>query len=914
MRGKFLNLKLLCFLFITFFILGFGGEVRAEEIGSRKATHIRPETYFQWLYDINENRDVYCLNHSALAPSAGSSYSVGLIDYSAIGLTDEQKNAIVNIIRKSSSVAFNSDEERYYVTQAAIWYVKDGIRADGDDGITQGFYNWLISNYSNQWNALLSASGENLNGSTEFTIGGSSSMAESGNDMISGDFSIFNTSINSFTVSIDSGSSDGACILYNNSCSTTVTIPKDTAFKIRIPKNEGTEVHASFTVTSSPVTTYDLNTYVGTVNTNWQKIAKLKEKTDTTSVKSQVVGQYTNKSSVSIRKIDASDNKEIAGATLQVLDSSERVLATVVSTASGVANPSIELPVGNYLLKEIRQPDGYVYNGEPVPFSIEKDGNNYIVKQNGAVVDSATITFSNHRRKVRFRKVDQNGDPIEGLQIKLTLYSEASTGGSNSTLCAITDSNGYLTRNCPGDDNTNNARSDGFYSFGVDFGRELSPDDILTVDESCPSDSTNCDRFNKYKFIKRSELGIRVIGNRIISLRDWAVVTNDSYGNALELTIKNKNHVKIGKVDITGGNEVIGAKLKVTDYIYRVTDDLKDNAVDSWTSDGSLHEISGIAYGRRYRLTEELPAPGYSSSIVKNVNAIDFIVDSDGNVTTYEIGTGEEIADLVGTNYELLVKNDYTHTVFSKTSATTGEEIEGAELKVCTSDSYNVAKANGDANSCAPYEYLDRSDNTKKPLSWISKAGESKMIDALPSGTYYFVETMAPKGYYTKTSAVEFEVKSDGSITKVNMENKPTKVVISKKDQVTGERIATAHMEILNASDRTIAKDYTGTELRWISKSDEDWEILGLPVGDYILVETVVPEGYQEGMIIDGTSYNEYNFSVIDDDDELYLGVFVDVLNAPNTGISTLNLFAIGGLLVFAGYETIKIYRRKALN
>ena len=146
------------------------------------------------------------------------------------------------------------------------------------------------------------------------------------------------------------------------------------------------------------------------------------------------------------------------------------------------------------------------------------------------------------------------------------------------------------------------------------------------------------------------------------------------------------------------------------------------------------------------------------------------------------------------------------------------------------------------------------------------------------------------------------------------MTNEPTKVKISKVNQITGERIAGASMQILNASDRSIAKDFNGNELTWVSKADSDWEILGLPVGDYILIETVVPEGFQEGMIIDGENVNEYNFSVIDNDDELYLGVYVQVMNAPNTGMSTLNLFAIGGLLVFVGYETIKIYRRKALN
>ena len=67
-------------------------------------------------------------------------------------------------------------------------------------------------------------------------------------------------------------------------------------------------------------------------------------------------------------------------------------------------------------------------------------------------------------------------------------------------------------------------------------------------------------------------------------------------------------------------------------------------------------------------------------------------------------------------------------------------------------------------------------------------------------------------------------------------------------------------------------------------------------------------------MIIDGQIVNEYEFYIGDKEGDVNIDLNLEVLNAPNTGLSTLNLFAIGGLMIFAGYETIKIYRRKALN
>ena len=101
----------------------------------------------------------------------------------------------------------------------------------------------------------------------------------------------------------------------------------------------------------------------------------------------------------------------------------------------------------------------------------------------------------------------------------------------------------------------------------------------------------------------------------------------------------------------------------------------------------------------------------------------------------------------------------------------------------------------------------------------------------------------------------------------------------------------------------------------WTSDGINDWEIMGIPVGDYILVETQNPEGFQECMIIDGEVYNEYKFSIVENYEDVNIdSTTISITNVPNTGISTLNLFAIGGLMVFIGYETIKIYRRKALN
>ena len=97
MRGKYL--KLLCFLIISFFIIGFGGEVKAEVFYSKGTLNYRPETYFQQFYPSNNaNIDAYCINSSKAAPSG---YNLTLMN----GLIpDYARNGVINILRASQTL------------------------------------------------------------------------------------------------------------------------------------------------------------------------------------------------------------------------------------------------------------------------------------------------------------------------------------------------------------------------------------------------------------------------------------------------------------------------------------------------------------------------------------------------------------------------------------------------------------------------------------------------------------------------------------------------------------------------------------------------------------------------------------------------------------------------------------------
>ena len=927
--------RLLCLLFISFFIIGFGGEVRAEE----KTFNIRDrvsyrndgyDTYYNWFYT-DDNEDAWCLNSSRDARNRVT------LSRSATSLIPaEKKNSVINVLTAGSNLNLDAGL-KYYITQAAVWYVLNGV---GTDGITPNFKNWIESNYPNEWDALVGR--ENLSRVNEPSISVSATdykldfIGDDHNNLYSKDISINSEGIGTYVaVIVDNGV---ACKTDLSECASTLRITKNEKFKIKVanPGDSSGTVKASFTAKPEvDPYVYDINTYVGidTGNGTLQDMGVLVPVTKAIDTSHVVSGTYTNTTEIRVQKKDKETGDIVAGAKLYIADDSGKRIGTYVTTSTG--SEAINLPEGEYYLGEATNPGGYYYNSERVKFKIINDGGTLKVtdKDGNPITGSVpTITFENLRRKIKFRKVDSEGNPVAGVQFQIRSYSAAATGDSKAGLCALTDQNGYLTIPCTNKPSGYiDPKSDGVYTLGVDFGVMGESDGLYQILETCPTGNDSCKQYfidgKSTSFNGFSDSGAFAIsgnGSNIVLLSDNITLSRegtDASHPTVVINLINRNYIKIKKVNITTGKEVPGAKLTVKDLTVSTSGNSSNmtnsDIVASWVSTDEPYTIVGIVPGRKYRLIEEKAAPGYVVNFVQNQSKIDFIMDENGNVTTYDTETGAEIKDLKGTNYELLVTNDTIKTVFSKTSATTGEEIAGANLKVCTEESYNAAKAStGDGNNCMAFERVN-SEGKNEVISWVSEKGVSKTIDALPAGKYYLVEELPPEGYVRQVNAKDFVVKDDGTIEKVEMKNETTKLFISKKDVLSGEEVEGAQIKICTLeSYESDGSNCKPDKDEWSWTSGKETKLIeALPFGDYVLIETLPAPEYQEGMIIDGDLMTAYKFSISQEDNEVRIDVYNQLLtDVPNTGISTLNLFAIGGLMVFVGYETIKIYRRRALN
>lgn len=286
--------------------------------------------------------------------------------------------------------------------------------------------------------------------------------------------------------------------------------------------------------------------------------------------------------------------------------------------------------------------------------------------------------------------------------------------------------------------------------------------------------------------------------------------------------------VEVEKVDING-NAIEGVTLVLTNTKTK-------NIVDKWITTKEPHKVSGLIEGETYVLHEEETIGDYVKA-----QDIEFTVTE--NKETQIITMVDKIVEA------------------TKTDFVTGEEIEGAELKI-----------------------VDENGNTVD--SWTSTKTPHKVKGLEEGKTYKLIETLAPYGYEL-TNEIEFTVTSDKEVQKIEMKDMPIlqTVQLVKKDSNTNEVI----------KDKFTFGLYEDQECTKLIKTVESDKDLGtvtfsdLRYGTYFIKEESSPKGYvlsdkvikleinDEGIFIDGEK--------IEGENDIYTFDFYNTpVDTPKTG------------------------------
>lgn len=505
---------------------------------------------------------------------------------------------------------------------------------------------------------------------------------------------------------------------------------------------------------------------------------------------------------VGIDKVDE-DGKPLSGAVLQLLDAAGTEIDQWTTDGTTHRMDAILTAGAEYTLHEVSAPDGYCIAADQ-KITVNADGSLTSV----SMTDIATV--------VRVDKVDPDGKPLSGATLQIldqdeNVLDEWITDGTTHTLTAkLTAGQTYTLREA--------AAPAGYYTaadqqfevnldgtpnaitlYNIKTKVEITKYDITgtnplpgaklqvkDMDGNVMDEWTSTDKAHVIE-------GVLVSGQTYIlheeTAPDGYVLASDMQftvnpdGTITTISMKDDTtKVSITKKDITGENEIAGATLEVWD--------MQGNVIDSWVSNGTAHEISGIlAAGAKYILHEVSAPDGYVVA-----TDVEFIVDANGKVT------------------EVTMLDDTTKLHVTKKDITGEKELAGAALEVKDTDG-NIIDA------------------------WVSDGTEHQIIGVLAVGKKYILhEVSAPNGYVVAED-VEFEVNADGSITRVEMRDDTTKVAITKYE-ITGEKeLPGASMQLLDSKGNVVDA--------WIS-TDKAHEIIGvLTAGEtYTLHEVSAPNGY----------------------------------------------------------------------
>ena len=513
-------------------------------------------------------------------------------------------------------------------------------------------------------------------------------------------------------------------------------------------------------------------------------------------------------------------------------------------TKNGIAMTETKLEAGSYKLNEIKTPTGYLQLDEELRFEV--NNRNATLEYDSDWDAWITVTAKNEKPKAKLelKKVINLREDVDLSLIKNIDFTKIAFD---------------LVAN---EDIIDFADGSVIYKAGTKVGKYyLNLDGTLTIDNL---------KMGKYNLKE-----VETIDGAVLNETKYDVIFEQTDTTTKEYTvnlnIENETTViEISKIDITGEQEIKGAKLTVLNE--------NNEIIDTWISEDKPHKIEGIKVNENLILREEIAPNGYviatdvkfkidNTGKVQRVvmqdkivetSKIDIagneiegaelqVIDEDNNVIDEWTSTKEpyRINNLIeGQTYTLIEQYAPDGFVISnevKFTVTTDKETQEVKMvdKVVEISKQDIA-----GNELEGATLVVTSNKTKNIIDkWVSGKEPHKVNGLIENQEYILHEEIVVNGY-VKATDIKFMVTNDKETQKVVMIDKVLEVI--KTDLVTGEELEGAELEVID-------KETGETIDKWIS-SKEPHKVVGLEENKtYILKETNCPYGFEQAEEIEFT-------------------------------------------------------------
>lgn len=509
---------------------------------------------------------------------------------------------------------------------------------------------------------------------------------------------------------------------------------------------------------------------IDTSTTNGQKeyYKRLKRYLCSYSATEEGTSTVKNYTKVKVRLTKTADDGQINNVFFKVskLNSDGDVIST--STWGGTnADGYIEkwIDEGTYKVEEIGYgPQGslpsYVTLPNPITFTVDTD-----VVEEYDDIGYYSITMNNKATiHIRVQKSDKSNSNKYVNGAKYGIYNDK--GKLLEELITDTVQVGNITYE-------GFAISNDTYPFGNYYIQEIEAPAGYLIDDTKYEFIVNADNLDKYQGSGPSY----------------------TYNHITIKTSDNPTSAYVTKTDITGSEELSGAKLVLKKG---------DEVIDTWTSSTEPHKIYGLVFGTEYTLSETISPDGYSTT-----ESITFTYSEDGQIVQMKDDT---------TKYQFVKKDNK------------GNILSGAKLQLSDEDTKDVVAEW--TTSDTPYT--------------VSKLTVGK--------TYRLKELSAPSPRYKLADDITFTVKDTSEIQTITMTDEIYygSVTIQKQDDE-GNNLGGAEFELYKSDGTklsTIKNDdgkYSVSSNGTVTSmpTDDNGKLLidTLELGDYYLTESKAPNG-----------------------------------------------------------------------
>lgn len=650
-----------------------------------------------------------------------------------------------------------------------------------------------------------------------------------------------------------------------------------------------------------------------------QKDTKTKVYTETKAIENQPTKTKISKQTIT-------GEKELEGATLQIVDKDNKVVAEWVSTDKTYYIEG--LAKGDYTLVETLAPNEYVISSN-VNFSVDDSGKVHQVK----MVD----------KQVKFTKTDITGEKeVEGAEITVTdketnqVVDKWTSGKNKHYINGLEEGKTYVLSEVT-------APSEYVKATDVEFTvtKEKVDQKTTMIDKQLIVSKTNfggeeiqgasmqiIDKegnvVDEWISTDETHYASGLTENETYTLHEDLAPLGYNVANDFEFTVTTDketqketmvdNVVNVKKVD-NEGNLLEGATLQVVStktknivdkwvtgqHIFDITKEMKaslekDGKVENMYIDEDDATVT-------YKLTANKDSDDYTLMLIKEGEVNYYNIDKDGNETSHMVR-----GLLEGEEYKLVEVKAPKKYVIAKSKTFTTEDKD-VELKLV--DKQVAVKKTDlvDGKDVEGAELTVTDKETGKTVDEWTTGKDEHYVSGLEEGkTYILTEKTAPKGYYVAES-IEFTVSSDKEIQKVEMKDAPilTNIQVNKIDKETRKAIKSKDFAFTMYEDAECTKEI---ETVHANKEDGTATFKDVRYGTVYIKETQAPTGYLLS--------NEVKKVVLDDNLEnigkTYSFEYVNTLKPIiKTGDDTnvKGLLALGGLSGIVLISSAVAYRRK---